>query len=132
MSDMMTKTEFTEMRDDMIAKEATFGSLRVSRSYGENWPENRWSIVDENGFAVAISPRYINPDDMTDARRLARLDRLELTILYSRGFLEDLSECYRCECGDPLEFSAKYPKLAKMLSNIEKMLEDGVLPNSLE
>ena len=62
----------------------TSGEWEARKWSGEAWPEERWSVGVRNsntGECVAISPRYADHSDLTDARRIARVPTLEAIVL---------------------------------------------------
>lgn len=67
-----------DIRRDMA--QGTPGPWNAARWQGDEWPENRWSVGSFQG-AVAISPRHVDHDDLTDARRCARVPDMEKALL---------------------------------------------------
>lgn len=65
------------------SENGTPGPWSARKWDGDQWPEKRWSVGrnDNFGTCVCVSPRYADPSDLTDARRIANVPAMETAIL---------------------------------------------------
>lgn len=84
----------------------TPGPWRTGVWQGDDWPEKRWSVYKHpEGAAVCISPRYADHEDLTDARRIARVPDMEERILSDAAYITAL-EAQLAEAKEALRPSA--------------------------